>query len=116
ALKAGIGPAGPGQAVLYEIPFDSDRKAMSVVVRGPHGTAVMYTKGAPEGILAKCRAERVRGEVVPLTDARRHEIMHAGARTAARALRVLGLAYREDPLPSPPSPGGAGGGGRGGDF
>lgn len=95
ALKAGIQAHDREHQVLHEIPFDSERKAMSVVLRGPDGTSVMHTKGAPEVILAKCIAERRGGKVEPLTDARRGEIMQANSEMASRALRVLALAYRD---------------------
>ncbi len=95
ALKAGIQSRDREHHVLHEIPFDSERKAMSVVVRGPEGTAVMHTKGAPEMILAKCIAERRGGKVEPLTDDRRGQIMQWNSEMAGRALRVLALAYRD---------------------
>ncbi len=95
ALKAGIEAHDRAQQVLFEIPFDSERKAMSVVLRGPDGTRVMYSKGAPEVILAKCVAERRGGQVEPLTDDRRSQIMRSNSEMASRALRVLGLAYRD---------------------
>ena len=95
ALKAGIEAHDREHQTLHEIPFDSERKAMSVVVRGPEGTAVMHTKGAPEMILAKCIAERRGGKVEPLTDDRRGQIMQWNSEMAGRALRVLALAYRE---------------------
>ena len=119
ALKAGIAARGSEHQVLHEIPFDSERKAMSVVVRGPESSphapraesgtrsvpstlepaspsnTVMHTKGAPEVILAKCVAERRGGKIEPLTDARRSQIMQANSEMASRALRVLALAYRD---------------------
>lgn len=95
ALKAGIEAHDREHQTLHEIPFDSERKAMSVVVRGPEGTAVMHTKGAPEMILAKCIAERRGGKVEPLTDDRRGQIMQWNSEMAGRALRVLALAYRD---------------------
>lgn len=70
ALKAGNDPDDRNYPVLFEIPFDSDRKAMSVVVRGGDGTLVMYTKGAPEMILAKCTMEQRNGRDEPLPDGR----------------------------------------------
>jgi P-type Ca2+ transporter type 2C len=97
ALKAEIEPDGREHRVLYEIPFDSERKAMSVVVRGPGGAVEMDTKGAPEVVLARCVAEGRGGGVMPLTVERRREILATNAEMASRALRVLALAYR--PLP-----------------
>lgn len=97
ALKAGIAANNHQQRVLYEIPFDSERKAMSVVMRDPQGRLKMYTKGAPEVILAKCSGELRASTVEPLTDARRAEIMQGNVEMASRALRVLALSYREVP-------------------
>lgn len=95
ALKAGIEAHDLEQHVLYEIPFDSERKAMSVVLREPDGSRVMYSKGAPEVMLAKCIAERRGGKVEPLTEERRSQIMQSNSEMAGRALRVLALAYRD---------------------
>ena len=95
ALKAGIEARDREQHVLYEIPFDSERKTMSVVLRESNGTRVMYSKGAPEVILAKCIAERRGGQVEPLTDDRRSQLLRSNSEMAGRALRVLGLAYRD---------------------
>jgi Ca2+-transporting ATPase len=102
ALKAGVDSAVEERRVLLEIPFDSDRKCMSVVVGDEPAatpgatsptTATLYTKGAVEVILPRCRTERVEGEVVPLSDERRGRIMARNAALAGRALRVLALAY-----------------------
>ncbi len=95
ALKAGIEARDREQQVLFEIPFDSERKTMSVVLRGSDGAGVMYSKGAPEVILAKCIAERRGGQVEPLTEDRRNQIVRTNSEMAARALRVLALAYRD---------------------
>ena len=97
ALKAGIEAHDREQHTLFEIPFDSERKAMSVVMRGPDGSRVMYSKGAPEVILGKSTSERRGGQIEPLTEERRREIMQANSEMASRALRVLALAYRDQP-------------------
>jgi len=97
AHKAGITTADDGKQLISEIPFDSDRKMMSVVLRSPNGATLMYTKGAPEVILARCASEW-RGEgTQPLTDARRNEWGRNAAAMAERGLRVLALAGREFP-------------------
>jgi Ca2+-transporting ATPase len=93
AMKGGIDPGSRGK-VEYEIPFDSERKTMSVVLRGDDGDS-MYTKGAPEVLLEKCVAERRQGAVVPLNDHRRAEIREVNGRMAGDALRVLAFASRE---------------------
>jgi Ca2+-transporting ATPase len=103
AEKAGIGTAdGAAPRVVFEIPFDSDRKAMSVVVEEPGGARAMYVKGAPEVIVAKCDRERAGGADVALDAARREAILAAGAALAARGLRVLALAWKPIGAAAPP--------------
>ena len=92
ARKAGVG--SEDGRVLYEIPFDSERKAMSVVAESADGTRWMYTKGAPEVILEKCSSELGGGTAVPLDRRRRAEITATNTEMASRALRVLALAFR----------------------
>lgn len=96
-LKAGLQADRLNHPVLLQIPFDSDRKAMSVIVRGQSGRDFLYTKGAPEVMLAKCSSEQKDGQVTPLEDERRQEILEASAGMATRALRVLAVAYRSLP-------------------
>ena len=97
ARKAEVHAHGRDDRLLHEIPFDSDRKAMSVVVRGPDGSATMYTKGAPEVILGKCKQEWRHGRIEPLTPERLAEVLHTATEMASRALRVLALADRQHP-------------------
>ena len=94
AMKAGVNIADDKHSVLFEIPFDSERKTMSVVTRRPDGMVVMHSKGAPEVILNLCLFER-RGEAEEkLSDERRQDIMRISSQLASQALRVLALAYR----------------------
>ena len=95
--KARIEASRRGREVVYEIPFDSTRKAMSVIVRIDDERQILYCKGAPEVILEKAVSEQVGGAVQPLSPLRRWEILRCNAELAERALRVLALAYRYDP-------------------
>ncbi len=95
AMKAGIQAHDPNEKILFEIPFDSNRKTMSVVIRNADGRIVMHSKGAPEVILGKCLFERRGDTEVDLTDERRREIMQSSSLLASRAYRVLALAYRD---------------------
>ncbi len=79
--------------ILHEIPFDSERRLMSVVVE-QDGRQFMYTKGAPEAVLANSTSELSGDESIPLSGARRSEIETSNRAMASRALRVLALAYR----------------------
>lgn len=96
ARKAGLSRDGQAARIVEELPFDSDRKAMSVALRDADGCLVLYTKGAPESVLPKCRAERRGGEVVELNEDRRADILGGSQEMAGRALRVLACAYRPD--------------------
>jgi P-type Ca2+ transporter type 2C len=80
---------------IGEVPFDSDRKRMSVIYKGKHG-AKAYVKGAPDMILRLCKGELTSEGVVELNDIRRRAIMRANDEMARKALRVLALA--EKPL------------------
>jgi Ca2+-transporting ATPase len=79
-----------------EVPFSSERKLMSTVHRDAdqqdHG--IVFTKGAPDVLLARCDRELVGDERRPLTPARRTEILQINEALAGQALRTLGVAGR----------------------
>lgn len=79
---------------VTEIPFDSERKRMSVVVEHQGGRLV-FTKGAPDVLLRQCSYMLWNGKVTPLSEELRKKVMSANEGMAKSALRVLGLAYRE---------------------
>jgi Ca2+-transporting ATPase len=101
ARKGGIDRKSEQPHVLYELPFDSARKTMSVAIKSPDGSKLLV-KGAPEVILRMSTQEQVDGEVRSLTESRRREILNANSEMASRALRVLAFAQRSDP-PDPDS-------------
>lgn len=87
-----------------EAPFDSDRKMMSTVHQTGDGF-VQYTKGAPDEILKVCDTVLADGKAVPLTEARRQEIVEANRAMTQKALRVLaGAVRRHDMQPADCSP------------
>ena len=77
-----------------EAPFDSGRKMMSTV-HDLGGKYVQYTKGGPDVILARCAYYYENGEALPMTEAKRQEIMAANKAMADRALRVLAASKRD---------------------
>jgi len=85
------------ESLLYELTFDSERKCMSVIYE-LQGSKFCYSKGAPDIILNKCSKVWVNGEAVVLTKELKEKILSANDNMASRALRVLGLAYRELPV------------------
>ena len=80
-----------------EIPFDSDRKRMSVLYRQPGGELAVYVKGAPDVILDLCTHSLKGGLAVPLAKWEREEILNRNSDLADQALRVIAFAYRELP-------------------
>jgi len=99
ALKAGM--TDESLNVIYprvhEIPFDARRKRMTTI----HRTAdkeVAFVKGAPREVLQLCTCALVNGEVVPLDNELKAEILAANDDYARGALRVLAFAQRELPL------------------
>ncbi|MGI6755996.1 MAG: cation-translocating P-type ATPase [Atopobiaceae bacterium] len=78
-----------------EAPFDSGRKMMSVVVKTRSGEYVQHTKGGPDVVLARCTTMmREGGQIVPMTDEMRQQIMDANKNMADDALRVMASARR----------------------
>ena len=88
-----------------EAPFDSMRKMMSTVHKCGD-SYIQYTKGAPDEVLKCCTDYLDNGEVLPLTEEKRREILSVNHSMADRALRVLAAAERRwDALPEDCSPG-----------
>ncbi|KGP76911.1 ATPase [Desulfosporosinus sp. Tol-M] len=83
------------QERIGELPFDSDRKRMSVVYKTKQGR-MAYVKGAPDKVLKLCRQELTAQGVVELTAESRRRIMRANDEMARQALRILAVA--EKPL------------------
>jgi len=94
AAKLGVTqPAGPR---LREWPFDSARKRMSTARKLADGRVRLDVKGAPESVLACCDRIADAEGVRALCRADLAQIAETEARLAARGLRVLGAAWRED--------------------
>lgn len=83
------------------LPFDSDRKRMTVM-RSRSGQTWAFVKGAPEVILERCTAIRTTQGVHVLTESDRARMLRMNALMAHDALRVLALAER--PLDATVSP------------
>lgn len=78
---------------IDEIPFDSDRKLMTTVNNFDDKNYVM-TKGAIDNLLKISTNAYINGEIVPLTDEIKENIMNASNEMSKNALRVLGAAYK----------------------
>ncbi len=104
---------GRGVPRESELPFDSDRKRMTTVhsisgvvpgalraaldaadLQGSGGDRVAFTKGAVDGLLARCETLNADGGVVVLDGSLRERTQSAADEMAAAGIRVLGVAMR----------------------
>ena len=82
--------------VVDEIPFDFQRRRMSVVLANGNGHHLIVCKGAVEEMLAITTKERRGDEIVPMTDERRREIKAMTRHLNEDGLRVLVVAIKEE--------------------
>ena len=83
-----------------EIPFDSDRKLMTIVIE-KKGKYLVYTKGAVDELLKRCGSYALNGEVKSDLENYVNTINEQNKNMASEALRVLAMAYKiTDKLPS----------------
>ncbi len=80
--------------LIWELPFDSERKMMSVASRLEDDLVYSFTKGAPDNILLRSSYEWTDEGAVLLSEARRSEILEQNRSWAKSALRVLGFAFK----------------------
>ena len=82
-----------------EIPFDFNRRRMSVVVADCNGKTQLITKGAIEEMLAVCSYVEYDGCVVPITDGLKESIRSTVNEYNDDGMRVLGIAQKTNPSP-----------------
>ncbi len=78
-----------------EIPFDSERKCMSVVCENGKGELLVFTKGAPDVLLKKCVSTYDSRAVMPLTSQTKARIIRVNDMMAGEALRVIAVAFKK---------------------
>ena len=78
-----------------EIPFDFQRRIMSVVVRTPDGKDRIISKGAPEAIFARCTTFELDGKRLPMDHPHIEELAREHKRLSADGFRVLAIATKE---------------------
>jgi Mg2+-importing ATPase len=84
-----------GYSKLDEIPFDFERRLLSVVVEVvDHGERLMITKGAPESVLAVCTAYEVDGQSHQMDEAGHKLCQTSYEDLSANGYRVVAVAYR----------------------
>jgi Mg2+-importing ATPase len=90
------GEAG-GWGKIDEVPFDYQRRRISLLLENG-GKRTLITKGAPESVLDVCTSyEAVRGRIAELDTAARGQIGKVFGDLSAAGLRLLAVAYRDEP-------------------
>ena len=79
---------------IDELPFDFERRRMSVIVKDDSNVVSMVTKGALEEMLNISTHVEYRGEVIPLTEDIRQEVLAEVGQLNRQGLRVLGVGYK----------------------
>ncbi|RHS39429.1 magnesium-translocating P-type ATPase [Collinsella sp. AF08-23] len=82
--------------LVDEIPFDFDRRRMSVVVADGTGKRQLITKGAVEEMIDVCSEVEVGADVLPLTPEQAGRILDRVRGLNERGMRVVGVAQRND--------------------
>ena len=97
AAKAGLYRESRPYEVEGEIPFDSTRKMMSVIVRREDGRRFLFTKGAPDILQKRCTRCATKSGIVPLTPELRRQIAAQNEAMAGRALRSVQETFQDFP-------------------
>jgi P-type Ca2+ transporter type 2C len=92
--------------IVKELPFDSDRKRMTIVALDEAGREIVHSKGSADVLLPLCAGYETDQGVRPLDAESRRGILEMAERMSNEALRVLAVARRDLGRPSQPeSPG-----------
>ena len=83
--------------VIDEIPFDFQRRRMSVVVAKDDGEHLLICKGAVEEMLSICTFAKVGDVTEPMTEGRRNDIKAMTHKLNEDGLRVLVVAVQREP-------------------
>ena len=86
---------------VQEIPFDSDRKLMTVVVKVEDAKYIVYTKGGVDELLNRCNKYQLGKDIKEDLEQYKKDILEKNNFMAGQALRVLAMAYKEiDHIPN----------------
>ena len=97
--ELGAGDLTERYTKVDEIPFDFERRRMSVVVQDRDGKTQLVTKGAVEEMLTCCAWAECGGAVRPLTDAVRRLVLAKSDALNENGMRVIAVAQKTNPAP-----------------
>jgi len=79
----------------FDIPFDSTRKMMSVIMNEGN-KETCYVKGAPERVIERCDFILENNKVKPLTYQKKKQVIDFVTAMSSRALRCIAAAYKDE--------------------
>ncbi len=82
-----------------EVPFDFQRRRMSVVVADSAGEQVLICKGAVEEMMKSCKYAAHDNQVMPLTEELLEKLRSVTADLNSDGLRVVAVAKKDYPVP-----------------
>ncbi len=96
---------GRGFHKIDEIPFDFERRRMSIVLEETGGEHLMICKGAVEEIFSVCSGVELKGAMLPLDAGHIAQAKQLVHELGEQGFRVIALAFRKIKIP-PGQPGG----------
>ncbi|NSN06874.1 magnesium-translocating P-type ATPase [Enterococcus faecalis] len=97
AAKSEIDTSSIRYKKIDEIPFDFERRRMSVVVEDPSGKTQLITKGAVEEMLNISNFVDLKGEIKELTEEIKQKILKKVSELNEDGLRVISVAQKTNP-------------------
>ncbi len=94
AAKAGLYQEDMTYKRVQEIPFNSERKMMSVLCQ-INNEKIVYSKGAPEYLIKHCEFIQKKDRIVKLTERDRKAILAANDSICQDSFRTLAFAYKK---------------------
>ena len=85
----------PNYQKVDEIPFDFERRIMTVVVRTPEGKDRIISKGAPEAIFPRCATFELDGEQFPIDPLILQDLTEEFEELSKDGFRVLAIASKD---------------------
>jgi Mg2+-importing ATPase len=95
-LEAGLKVRARFQKI-DEMPFDFERRRMSVVLGRDDGVHILVCKGAVEEVFAVCKHYDIDGKTGPLDESHFASAMETTTKLNADGFRVVAVAYKEMP-------------------
>lgn len=88
-------PPGFSLRKIDEVPFEADRKRMSILTQDKENKLTLYTKGALETVLPLCTHIQINNSIKKLTKEVRDKFVEQHGAMAESGLRMLAFAYHD---------------------